>query len=226
MKKTIPVLALVACLLFLASCAKPYFKSESFKKTTRDHQTIAVLPVKMVFKGSPLLKASERDRSEIEEAESEAFQISFMNQLLEHSTKKPLKVSLQSVSTTNKILRDQMTLRESWEKDPSELAEILGVDAVVRNEIEKKQFFDDLTSYGIQLGVKLISLFTKSVLPLIGGKNLHKSGDIYIRSSLMDGSDGTVLWTISQTKETDYSNAANEVIDNLNASVVKYFPYR
>lgn len=226
MKKTISLLSILACLLFLGSCSKPYYQAEGFKNNTQDHQTVAVLPVKMVFTGSPLMKVSKKQRAEIEEAESEAFQISFMNQLLEHSTKKPLKVSMQSVATTNKILREQMTLRESWDKDPSELAEILGVDAVVRNEIEKKQFFDDLTSYGIQLGVKLISLLTKSVLPLIGGKNLHKSGDIYIRSTLMDGTDGTVLWTISQTKETDYSQAANEVIDNLNASVAKYFPYR
>ncbi len=217
---------LFSILLVLSSCAKPYFQSSTFKSTTRDHQTIAILPVKMVFTGSPWMKGSEKEMAELEEAESEAFQISFMNQLLEHSSKKALKVNLQSVATTNKILRESMTLRESWDKDPAELAEILGVDAVVRNQIEKKQYFDDLTSYGIQLGVKAISLITKSLLPLIGGKDLHKSGDIYIRSSLMDGADGAVLWTISQTKETDYSNASSEVIDNLNQQVAKYFPYR
>lgn len=222
------LLLLCLPLLVLASCAKPYYKTKGFKKETKSHRTVAILPVEMIFTGNTGLPGKEADIKLIEEAESKAFQTSFMEQLLA-STKggrNDFVVDIQAPTKTNRIILEQMTIQESWDTDPEVLAELLGVDAVIKNRIEKKRYFDDLTSYGIDVGVRLISLITKSLLPILGSKDISKNGEIYIRSSLLDGNSGKVLWTMDDTQQTDWKKTSSEVIDKLNSAVAKHFPYR
>jgi len=217
----------VCFLLFTTSCAKDYFQVKGFKKIAKTHQTIAVLPVEMIFSGIPPMNVPPEDLIKQAEAESKAFQISLHSQLMRRQTNgKGLKIELQRTSITNKKIEEAMTIEESWEKTPEELAELLQVDAVLKTRVEKKRYFSDLASYGIDVAAKLLSILTKNPLPFLTGREVKKTNDIYSDYRLLDGKTGNVLWSMTFEAEADYKNPANETIDGLNEKAVKRFPYK
>ncbi len=222
-------LSLGIVFLFLFSSCTPYFQSANFDTLTADHTRIAVLPFDMIFTGRMPDQLEEEDILRIEEAESQAFQISFYNELL-RSTKRGrrnLRVDIQHHRSTLKILEDKgISIRESWSMSPDELADILEVDAVVRANIEKARFMSDLASYGIELGVDIINVLTNYQLwplfPPFSTQNKAVVADF----TLFEQKEGTVLWSISFDKGADWREPANQIIDQISRKAAKKFPYR
>ena len=218
-------------LLFLiASCSKPYYITDNFAQKTKTHQLLAVVPVEMVFTGKPIGQIEEEDVKALEEAESKAFQISLLSQLLQsnQNTNKPIRIDFQSTDKTNALLQKKgISIRDSWEKPAEELAQILGVDAVVKTRVEKTRYLSDLASYGIDLGRKIIGILSggRSVL-MTSGDDVDKTSDIKASCQLVDSKNGIVLWSMSLTDDTDWNNPSSEVIDKINRQLAKSFPYR
>lgn len=221
---------IVICLLVMSACAKkPYYLSQNFKQKTKTHQLIAVLPVQMVFTGTPMGLVEEEDIVALEDAESKAFQMSLFNELLKSTTmNKGIKVDFQSVEKTNQILKEQdISIRDSWELSPEALADKLGVDAVIRSRVTKQRYMTDLASYGIDLGRKVLGMLTKFKSSVfLSGSDLEKTNDIKATCSLLNATDSSVLWSMDMTDETDWSKPTTEVIDNINAQFARHFPYR
>ncbi len=229
MKKLSVLFLLAAMLLMMGACSKPYYQAKGFKKTTATHKKVAILPVQMILSGFLGFDLDEEEKVKMQEAESKAFQISLQNQLLKSSAKnnKGMRVQIQPITRTNKILEENdISITDSWEEDPEELADLLGVDAVIISRVEKKRYFSDLTSYGIDIGVKLISALSKNILPLLAGKGATKSNDIYSNINLINGADGSILWSMTDQMEADWTQPSNEVIDALNYRMAKHFPYK
>ena len=135
--KKITLAGLIILSLSVLSCS-PFYLSNRFSEHTQDHQIIAVLPFEMQFSGVMPRELSEDIILHLEEAESQAFQISFYNELRHHhrSRRKALRVDIQDYGKTLNLLRNhQIEIRESWSMLPEELAEVLGVDAVVRGPV-------------------------------------------------------------------------------------------
>jgi uncharacterized protein with GYD domain len=226
--KRLSVGAGVVLLLTICSCT-PYFQAANFDTLTADHTRIAVLPFDMIFTGQMPEELTEADLLRIEEAESQAFQISFYNQLLRSTRrgKKNLRVEVQHYQATNKSLKEHgISVRESWSLSPEELADILEVDAVVRANIEKARFMSDLASFGIELGVDLINVLTNYQLwpwlPPVSTQNKAVVADF----SLFEENEGTVLWSISFDKGADWREPANQIINQITRRAAKKFPYR
>jgi hypothetical protein len=53
-----------------------------------------------------------------------------------------------------------------------------------------------------------------------------KSKEVHASYDLVDGSDGTILWSISYKVEADWRQTSNDIIDNINRRSSKKFPYR
>ncbi len=207
----------------------PYFRSANFDTITADHTQIAVLPFEMYFTGKMPEDLTEQDILYIEEAESQAFQISFYNELLRSTKrgKKPLKVDIQHYKKTLNLLeRKGINIRDSWDRSPEELAELLEVDAVVRARIEKARFMSDLESYGIEMSVQIINILTNYQwfpwFPPISSQNKEIIADF----SLMEKEKGIVLWSISFDRGADWRQPANMIIDEISRRAAKKFPYR
>jgi len=212
----------------MMSCSRDYYQLKTFKSETKDHETIAILPVQMVFSGVPLLDVTPEDIAALEVAESRAFQSSLFNELYRkraNTTKGPY-IKMLTVDETNDKILETMSIQESWKKTPEEMAKILGVDAVVKSRIEKRRYFSDIISYGIDRLSKLLSILTKDVKPFIGGQDLKKSNDIFAEYKLIDGDSGVVLWSLSFEEPANFNNPANEVISVLNEKAAERFPYK
>lgn len=222
--KATTCLSLLFLLLFTG--CKRYYTVQDFEEKTFDHRTIAVLPFQMEFTGVRPQDLTLDDIAIIEENESLTFQASFFNKILQSTRngKKQLRVDIQHYSKTLSLLKEnEIGIRDSWFEDPSKLAEILGVDAVVKARIEKTRYMSDLASYGVQVGSQILTVLTEGrVIPGISSRNKAVKTDF----SLVDKNNGTVLWSIDFDYRADWRTRSEDLISAINHRSSRKFPYR
>ncbi len=225
---------LLPALLVTVACTTVNYRSPEFAVQTVDHKTVAVLPFEMVFTGKAPAHLAPHQIAHIEEMESLAFQTSLYYRLLNRSSadrQNPITIALQPVEETNRILAaNRIGLRDSWYMEEEELAEILGVDAVVRTRVKKTRYMSDLASFGVDVGVHVLhDVFheaTDHEIPLPIPYGLQKTHDIWADGSLMSGEDGSLLWKVAVHRVTDWTRPANDVIEGVTKKLARKFPYR
>ncbi len=231
MQKLTSLLLLTLFVMGTTACSKQYFISNDFKQQTKTHQLVAIAPVEMIFTGTPLgSSVSEKDVIALEEGESKAFQTSLFNQLQFETSdnRKPIRIELQSPAKSNRMLEKKgISIRDSWEMTPEELATTLGVDAVIQTKVYKTQYLSDLASFGIDIGKKVIGVLSggKSIF-VTGGQKLEKTNDIRATCHLLNGKDGESLWSMQLEDATDWQQPTPEIIDRINRRFANNFPYR
>jgi hypothetical protein len=216
-------LAVVGILLTLTSCHR-YYTSSSFEQKTAKHKKIAVLPPQIVMTGQPSKKVSPEMIVVMEEKESKMFQESLYNNILRQASKgnKVMDVTVQPFTNTLALLeQNNISIRDSWTKDDTELAELLGVDAVVRSSIQKDRYMSDEASLGITVAKNII--FTAIKTPVIMPVN-NKTSDIHATCTIV--SKGETLWNDYYKEESNWNNPANEIIEGITAKFARHFPYR
>lgn len=215
---------IIAITISLVSCKKSFYKAEDFDTRTFAHKTIAVLPFEIQTRGFDSERLSAEEILSIKEEESRIFQASFHNQVLSSTDrgKNPIRVDLQHYTKTlSKLKEHDISVFDSWGESPEYLAEVLGVDAVVRGRIEKNKYFSDEVSAGIEITRDILG---RSGRP-IGYVN-NKNKDVRTDFSLVDSEGGTVLWAIDYKYKTDWEGSTNALVDKINKKSVSHFPYR
>lgn len=216
------------CLILLSNCNRDAYKTVAYDDLARSHQILAILPVETITTGRVPEKLDQPVIEEIELAESKAFQISLYNQLSRRSGKSSgnIRVNFQHYSQTNAFLEEAgIDLRESWNRPPRELADLLGVDAVVRTTVQKEYYLTDLESFGIAVATSIISLLSDSAWPWWGYARARTS-DVLVSSAVLEGEQGIAVWTTSKEQATYWNRPHNEVVDNITRALARRFPYR
>ena len=210
--------------LFATSC-KPYFKATDFDQVTENHTTVAILPFELFTVGHTPESLTPEMIAEIEEVESTTFQSNFYNKVLSSTQRGrgQLRVGMQHYSETNSILeKNGISVRDSWTMSPKDLADVLGVDAVLKARIEKNQYFSDGISAGIEVTQTIVSILTDSQTPYsISDRNKDVTSDY----SLVD-TQGVSLWSIGYQNSADWRQQADQLVDNINHRSSRHFPYR
>ncbi len=214
--------------ILLFSCT-PFFISNDFEIQTADHKVIAILPFEMNYTGRIPKDLTKEDLQKIEEVESEAFMMSYSNEILRStkSGKKPIRVKVQNYKNTLQLLEENnISTVESWNLKTEKLAEILHVDAVLRGYIEKKQLMPELESLGIEIGINILNIITKnSLIPWIPF-DISTSKIVKTNYEILNGQDGSTLWSIAYEVEADWRRPADEIIEEVNRKSTRKFPYR
>ena len=146
------IFTLVTLALIIFTSCHRYYTSNAFDAKTSRHKNIAVLPPKMLLTGNQPKNYSAYDIELVEEKESKLFQEALFNNLLKkgNTGKYSLDVNIQPCANTLALLdKNNISIRQSWEKDDVEFARILGVDAVLRMTVQKERYMSDLASAGI-----------------------------------------------------------------------------
>ncbi|MCK4765282.1 MAG: hypothetical protein KAW12_23985 [Candidatus Aminicenantes bacterium] len=227
MKKKVLLVSLAVMVLLTSFCARRWRTNPIFLEKTREHRIIAILPFEMIFTGKKPKKLTHEQVKEIEEAESIAFQHSLYRllSLQQGKYRHPVRINIQPVEKTNRILADQgIHLRDSWTREPVELAKILGVDAVVKTRIEKRRYMSGLASFGLELGATILNVLSEE-FPL-GIFIPTATKRIRAHCFLFNGKDGYSLWARNVEDRADWSLSANEIIDGINYHFARHFPYR
>jgi len=226
MKKNLLYLVIVfSAVALMTACSHKNYTASYFDQQTMHHRLIAVLPAEMIFTGVQPKDISAEDIAKIEENESRMFQSYLFNAVLRYANtnKYYTAVGFQDISTTQKLLEENnISIRDSWKQDDRKLAQLLGVDAVVRMRIQKKRYMSDLASLGVGYG--------QQVLYQIGnvGKYIpnvpNKTNDIYASCNVV--SNNQTLWNDDYRGASSYNVSSEKVIDNITDNFGRNFPYR
>lgn len=213
-------------MISISACQRKVYTSSTFEQQTFDHKKVAILPAQIIFTGKLPKDVRQDDIAAMEETESIAFQHSLYNSILRHANSKKYftTVNFQHTGSTLQVLeKNNITIRDSWNMNDRDLANLLGVDAVVRLRIHKQRYMSDLASYGISAGSQIINKIggTRGI-PLPVAHN--KTNDIITSCTLV--SDDQTLWNDSYTGASDWNTPGDQVIHNITDNYGKRFPYK
>ncbi len=211
-------------MLSLTSC-KQYYAAANFEEITQTHKTIAILPFEVHTSGHVPPEVTSEMIEKINENESTAFQASFHNQILQSTRKgkKALRINIQHYSKTMSILKENnISIIDSWNKSPEDMAKLLGVDAVVKGRIHKEKYFSDALSAGIDIGSAILNVFVSNRLPHVRTNNKNVKTDFAIVGS----EGGNVLWSINYACQANWQQQPDQIVDLINRRASRHFPYR
>jgi hypothetical protein len=221
----IVLLPLFTLVLFSCGTNKAIYKSADFDQKVYQHKTVAILPVRMVQTGHIPKNLSMEDVKSSNEDGGYVFQEKLQTYILRntHKHKKAQEVEFQSIQKTNGLLRKtNMSIQEMYDKQPEELARILGVDAVIMTTLNHNKNMSDGLAYGVIAAKTVVNVLSKNPI-LTPGVN---ASDVNINCSLYDAADSKLLWKTYREGGTDLPGNVDGLIKYYSNWIAKKLPYR
>ena len=218
---------LSALTLFLFACGtnRAIYQSPDFEQKTGRHKTVAILPVQMIQTGHVAKDISETDVKNANEKWGYVFQESLQSYILKQTVKnkKGQPVNFQATQKTNALLREQnLTVESLYDKEPEDIARLLGVDAVIMTTLNHNRNFSDGVAYGLAAARTIANIVSRTpvVTPGMDASNVN------INCSLYDARDSKLLWKTFRDGGTDLPANVNELIEHYSNWIAKKLPYR
>ncbi len=196
----------------MLSCGPRIYKSASFDTALARHKTVAILPAAVSTKLRPneAKRITPEQLEQMNETTGFAIQDKMYSWFLRRSEKFQYTVTFQDVTRTNALLKQaNITYDELAAKDRTELAQLLGVDAVLQNrsDMDKPMSEGAAVAVGVIFGVWGN---TNSVQTTI---NIH------------DGKSGNLLWKYDFQASGSVGTSADRLVNALMRNASKKFPY-
>lgn len=179
-----------------------------------NHSTMAILPVYVTSKDNSTDADKTGTKGIPQEDETEGFNLqrSFYNYFI---TRKPKNVNwtvtIQEYEVTNQKLKDAgIKYADILSTPKSDLAGVLGVDAVYFCEIRKTKTISDA-------GAVALDFF-------VGTGGIQ--GNMVIETSIYEGSSGELMWKYGRQFATSYWGRTDWLVDNIMKQTVSKFPYK
>jgi len=128
------------------------YEHEDFENLTENHKTIAIVPFKTQVKLRPkkLKELKEGDLEKIEKAEGQGLQTAMHSWFLKRKKRGSLTVDVQDPQRTNAMLKKEgITYENIQDQLPEDLANLLGVDAVISGNFETDKPMSDGASIAL-----------------------------------------------------------------------------
>lgn len=220
--KNLLLLTLAALVIYSCGGGKSA-TSKTFEEDTANHQRIAVVP----FQAK--VKLRKKQKEQITDAELQELEIAqgkeVQNAVEAYLLRKKLRVRVQSQSVTNSKLKSKgVNLKSIAEHDVTQLADILGVDAVVVGQIETDQPMSDELAAGLNIAKKL-AWDLGSTIGGLGGAVKTTTNKGWCDIALFEGTHGDRLWSYRDDIEMGQGSTTQDVIDKMMKKGAKKFPY-
>lgn len=189
--------------------AKQIFEIENLQSKISAHKTVAVLPfdVKVTYRKQPKNFNFEANL-EKEKTMSTSVQSSMYTYLLRRAS--DYSVTFQDVDKTNILLRKAGVYDKLNEATKEELANILGVDAVLSGRFLTEQTKSEAGAIATTI------LF---------GSMGSKSGTGSVVLNLNNGTDGELLWRFSKSMDDSILTSTDLLIERMMRKISRNFPY-
>jgi hypothetical protein len=129
-----------------------------------------------------------------------------------------VQVHIQPLERTQALLDARgINLHESWQMDPQALANLLGVDAVVRMQVDETRFLSDKAAAGIEIA----RWFWAGPY----GPGPVRTAEVRASVSLFSANDGQMLWKYGLVRDANWQTPPEEVVDGINRRIARNFPY-
>lgn len=208
--KKISLLAFVAVLL--SACGPKIYTSDNFSAALTKHKTVAILPAEVTMQ----LRPNEQKKLTAEQVKDMINKTAYDIQdkmygwFLRRSDRFDYTVTFQDINKTNaKIKEANIPYEDLKSKDRSELAKILGVDAVMQAKIVTEKPMSE----GAAVAVGLLIGAWGSTNKVQTGINIH------------DGKSGDLLWKYDYSASGSVGSSTTKLVDALMKNATKKFPY-
>lgn len=196
----------------LLSCGPKIYKSSEFDSAFAKHKTVAILPAEVTSKLRPN-EAKKVTAAQIEEQNEKTgydIQDKMYSWFLRRSEKFKYTVTFQDVSRTNALLKKAgVDYKNLAAKDKVEIAQILGVDAVIQN----RSSMDKPMSEGAAVALGLL-------VGVWGNTN-----NVQTTINIHDGKSGNLLWKYDYSASGTVGSSTTKLVDALMRNASKKFPY-
>ncbi len=223
-------LLLALSLLLAIGCATVDYTAPELDRVAADHQIIAVLPFAVSLTGTTPNGLAPEDLKALEEADGFAYQLALYRSLLHHTSttrRHPILVNIQPIETTNRLLAGSgLAVTDAWQMPAEQLAQVLGVDAVVRTTVLSDRFLSDQESLAIHTGVGIFNEVTDWRFATFIPPWITVTATVAVDATLLDGRSGNVLWKVVIEQDTDWARPPQEVVSDVTRSLARRFPYR
>ncbi len=219
------LLSIVSLLLLSCGTNRAIYQSPDLEQKTARHKTVAILPVLMVQTGHAPKNVSEADVKAANEKWGYVFQESLQSFILKQTqkNKKGQPVSFQAAQKTNAILKDKnLAVADLYNRQPEEIAQLLGVDAVIMTTMNHNKNFSDGVAYGIAAARTIANAVSKTAVVTPG----FNASDVSINCSLYDANDSKLLWKTYRDGGTDLPANVDGLIEHYSNWIAKKLPYK
>lgn len=155
--------------VFTAHSQTHLYENPDFDRLTASHEIIAIVPFKtsVTLRPKQMKDITPEQLSKMEESEGLSIQSAMYSWFLKREKQQKLKVKVQDTNTTNALLRRNYITSESLaDYTPDELAEILGVDAVIMGTFETNKPMSEGASVALGMLVGFYGSTNKAVINL------------------------------------------------------------
>jgi len=196
----------------LASCGPKIYKSSTFDQALARHRTVAILPAEVITRLRPneSKKVTPEQLDAMNEKTGFSIQDKMYSWFLRRSDKFHYTVTFQDITRTNALLKQAgISYQDLAAKDRTELARLLGVDAILqdRTSLDKPMSDGAAVAVGVIFGVWGNTNAAETTI------NIH------------DGKTGDLLWKYDYNASGSVGSSADRLVNALMRNASKKFPY-
>lgn len=168
MKKALMSLFFLS-MVYLSHAQTHLYENPDFDRLTASHEIIAIIPFKasVTLRPKQMKDITPEQLQRMEESEGLSIQSAMYSWFLKREKRNRLKVKVQDPNTTNALLRrNNITQEYLADYTPDEIAEILGVDAVIMGTFETNKPMSEGASVALGMLVGFYGSTNKAIINL------------------------------------------------------------
>ena len=210
--RTLGLSAAFSLALFCSSCGPSIYLAQDFKSYAPKHKVVAILPASVTIAQRPnqARNTSPEQMRTMQQQSALDFQQRIYAWLLRGQSHNRYTVEFQDVATTNSMLRKaNLTDEDMRTHSPKELADMLGVDAVLTTDVHTSKPMSDGAAVAVGL--------------LVGAWGATNQANITV--NINEGSGGKLLWKYDYVASGSVFSSPENIVNALMRNAYKKFPY-
>ncbi|WP_207433681.1 hypothetical protein [Sabulibacter ruber] len=215
------LLLVATALLGLGSCnqSRNIYTSRAFPAAAKQHKTIAILPfdVQVGLRPNQMRQLTPEQLYDLELKHGRAIQSALQVHFLNKVNRNEEKVAVQDVNVTNSILKERDIQPEELQAiPPAELAQMLGVDAVMVGSLTTQKPLSNAVAAAL-------TIYNFLYTPYVSGGGPTNSGNAAIK--IYDGASGTLLWSYEKMLSRGLGSDTHNIVRAITRKATKKIPY-
>ena len=196
------LIGLFALIGLSAKAQTRLYTHPNFDNIAKGHRTIAVLPfeTQITLRPKDMARISPEELAAMEESEGKSIQHAMYSWFLQRKKRGSMLVDVQTVAeTTAKLNKAGISSSNLNEYSPTELSEILGVDAIIMGKYDTNKPMSDGAAIALQLFADIWTPTNQAVMNLF----------------IYNGADGEVLTNYNKKVSRSTGSSPDDLINVL-----------
>jgi len=153
---------MLPAVLIVGACNSNVYKDKSFfSKANLSGQTLAVLPAEVTYSGNLPKDWTAGRIAKMENEASSRLQHEVYDDFLYHASNRSIRKKWDIKLIDIKVINDRLekngiSLKESWDLPSEDIARIVGADMIVRAKVENVRYMSQAAATGINIGASVL----------------------------------------------------------------------